>query len=88
MNLCTRRSSLLVLNVFTRFTNCLDPRDRIYAILSLLPLNLSAAVVPNYSRPPEDIFKETVLLNINLQHRLNILTICRFHDLTSVLTLL
>lgn len=88
MNLCTHGfRGLLALTVLTRFTNCLDPRDRIYAILSLLPPYLSAAVVPNYSRAPEDIFKDTVLLNISLQDNLNILTICRFHDPASVLSL-
>jgi hypothetical protein len=88
MILCTSGSSnLLNLTILTKFSNCLDPRDRIYATLSLLTPELSAAVVPNYFRAPEDVFKDTVLLDISLQAHLKNLTICRFHDPASVLSL-
>jgi hypothetical protein len=87
MNLCSTLSGLPNIAINTRKTHCLDPRDRIYAILSLLPKDVSAGIVPNYSKAPEEVFKNTVLQEINTTQRLDILALCRFIDPASVLPL-
>jgi hypothetical protein len=84
---CTPPSSLNTLCILTRSKVCLDPRDRVYAILSLLPSELSAGIVPDYTRALEQIFKDTVLHYINEDQRLDFLALCRFRDPDSVLPL-
>jgi hypothetical protein len=87
MNHCTTLSYLPNVTLLTRKTHCLDPRDRIYAILSLLPEGVSAGIVPNYSKAPEEVFKNIVLQDINTNQRVDILSLCRFIDPASVLPL-
>ena len=87
MNLCTTLSNLPKVALQARKTHCLDPRDRIYAILSLLHEGVSADIVPNYSKAPEEVFKNAVLQEINTHQRLEILALCRFIDPASVLPL-
>jgi hypothetical protein len=87
MNVCSTLSNLPSVTVLTSKTHCLDPRDRIYAILSLLFEGVSAGIVPNYSKAPEEVFKNTVLQEINTNQRVDILALCRFIDPASVLPL-
>jgi hypothetical protein len=87
MNDCSTLSNLSNVTALTSKTHCLDPRDRIYAILSLLPEDVSAGIVPNYSKAPEEVFKNTVLQEINTDQRIDILALCRFIDPASVLPL-
>jgi hypothetical protein len=87
MNLCTTLSDLPNVAILARKTHCLDPRDRIYAILSLLFEGVSAGIVPNYSKAPEEVFKNTVLQDISTNQRVDILALCRFIDPASVLPL-
>lgn len=87
MNQCSTLSNLPNVTLLTKKAHCLDPRDRIYAILSLLPEGVSAGIVPNYSKAPEEVFKNTVLQEINTNRRVDILTLCRFIDPASVLPL-
>jgi len=65
-----------------RNKHCIDPRDKVYAILSLLPSGFSARIVPDYLRPSEEIFKEIVLHHISWSGQLNLLRFCRFKDPT------
>ncbi|KAH8781806.1 heterokaryon incompatibility protein-domain-containing protein [Hyaloscypha sp. PMI_1271] len=87
MNLCGTLSDLPNVAFLTRKTHCLDPRDRIYAILSLLPEGVSAGIVPNYSKAPEEVFKNTFLQEINIVQQMDMLSLCRFIDPASVLPL-
>jgi len=87
LNLCTTLSNLPKVALQARKTHCLDPRDRIYAILSLLHEGDSADIVPNYSKAPEEVFKNAVLQESNTHQRLEILALCRFIDPASVLPL-
>jgi hypothetical protein len=87
MNLCSTLSNLPDITALTIRTHCLDPRDRIYAILSLLPEGISAGIVPNYSKAPEEVFKNAVLQEINTNQQVDILALCRFTDPASVLPL-
>jgi hypothetical protein len=55
--------------------------------LSLLSEGVSADIVPNYSKAPEEVFKNAVLQEINTRQRMEILVVCRFIDPASVLPL-
>ncbi|KAN0098833.1 hypothetical protein V8E51_014496 [Hyaloscypha variabilis] len=70
-----------------RNKKCVDPRDKIYAVLSLLPSGFSTRIIPDYLRQPEEIFKETVLQHIDWTKHLSLLRLCRFNDPTSNLVL-
>ncbi len=45
----------------TRYQSCLDPRDRIYAVLSLVHKEYQINISPDYSKPVEEVYKEFVL---------------------------
>lgn len=45
----------------TRYQSCLDPRDRIYAVLSLVYKEYQINISPDYSKPVEEVYKEFVL---------------------------
>lgn len=62
----------------TKHSKCLDPRDRIYSILSLLTAQERLHVKPDYSRSVEDVFKEVVLHRLKNPHGLEILRYCRY----------
>ena len=87
MNHCGTLATLPNVTILTKKTHCLDPRDRIYAILSLLPEGVSAGIVPSYLQAPEEVFKNTILQEINTRRRVDILVLCRFIDPASVLPL-
>jgi hypothetical protein len=80
-------ASLPRLVILTKHTNCCDLRDRIYAILSLFPADVSEGLIPNYSKTADEIFKDAVLRYINTRHRLSLLSLCRFHHPASTLPL-
>ncbi|KAH7371678.1 heterokaryon incompatibility protein-domain-containing protein [Pyrenochaeta sp. MPI-SDFR-AT-0127] len=44
-----------------RTSECSDPRDRIYALLGLLPDTLSKQICPQYAAPTKEIYKQTFL---------------------------
>jgi hypothetical protein len=87
MNHCSTLTTLHNVTILTKKTHCLDPRDRIYAILSLLLEDVSAGIVPSYSKAPEEVFKNTILQEINTRRRVDILALGRFIDPASVLPL-
>jgi hypothetical protein len=60
----------------TRESLCSDPRDRVYAILSLLDENISQGIVPNYILSPEDVYKDFTLHCIKKLSNLDILRLC------------
>jgi hypothetical protein len=54
---------------------CSDPRDRVYAILSLLSADLELGITPNYSLS-EEIYKDFVLRHTRKTPRLDLLRLC------------
>jgi Heterokaryon incompatibility protein (HET) len=80
-------SSLYQLLEKTKHTICCDPRDRIYAILSLLhPMDPIATIIPSYSNSVEDLYTEVMLREVKFG-RLGFLRICDFHKPRSTLKL-
>ncbi|PMD41765.1 hypothetical protein L207DRAFT_458328 [Hyaloscypha variabilis F] len=84
---CDLGVDLVQVVFLARSKQCIDPRDKIYAILSLLSSSFSTRVIPDYLRPPEEIFKEIVLHHIGWIEQLGLLSLCRFSDPTSNLVL-
>lgn len=66
---------------------CQDPRDRIFAVRSLVsPTDRPFWPLPDYTRPAVDIYKEVLLAYLSrFRDSLDILTQCEFHDGPSVL---
>ncbi|KAH8880605.1 HET-domain-containing protein [Thozetella sp. PMI_491] len=77
-HVCTTRSSRLVdLRYNFGASLCQDPRDRIYAILSMLEgTEASLGIIPDYSRNTAAVYQDAVVRHINLTRLLNILLEC------------
>lgn len=60
----------------TRNRKCSDKRDRVYAILSLLPKEERAGLHPNYSITAEDVYEECVLQQLKRHVTLRALSRC------------
>ena len=64
----------------TKFGSCSDPRDKIFAVLSLALESETRGLDPDYSKPAEAVFQDLVLhFTSNLQS-LNILSFCELRD--------
>jgi hypothetical protein len=48
----------------TRYTFCLDPRDRVYAVLRLLGLPYQQGILPDYSLRVEDVYRDLMVCYI------------------------
>jgi len=63
------------------FSDCKNPRDRIYGVLSMLAPDQQKAVEslnPDYNKPVVEVFTDIVLRNLRHLRNCNILTQCRF----------
>ncbi|KAG4436197.1 hypothetical protein IFR05_008325 [Cadophora sp. M221] len=60
-----QHSSPSILIETTRSLSCLDPRDRVYGILSLLPYNFDYTQRPDYTLNVEDVYKEFFLAQLS-----------------------
>ncbi|CZR51400.1 uncharacterized protein PAC_01275 [Phialocephala subalpina] len=72
---------------WTKRMRCYDPRDRIYALLSLLHQDEATKIVPNYSSTTEQVYTNAILNNIESNKDLRILEICDFAKTNSKLVL-
>ncbi|KAI1324970.1 heterokaryon incompatibility protein-domain-containing protein [Xylariaceae sp. FL0255] len=71
-------SSLSSLRRNFGFGLCQDPRDRIYAIRSLLRDSLQDAIRPDYTKPFEEVYRDAVLAYIRVYDNLDILNQCHY----------
>jgi hypothetical protein len=55
---------------------CTDPRDRVYGFLGLLPPKFADGIVPQYSLPVADVYKNACLVYIDRFERLDLLSHC------------
>jgi hypothetical protein len=76
----TASASLYMLAFLTMHTDCLDPRDRIYAILSLLNPQVASLIQPDYSRTIGDVYTDAVMAEIEVTKVLSVLALCSFPD--------
>ncbi|KAJ8129753.1 hypothetical protein O1611_g3878 [Lasiodiplodia mahajangana] len=71
--------SLISLQRFIGLFKCEDPRDRIYALLSLLhPMDQEIGIIPNYSLTHSQVYRNTTLAWISHYHSLEILSRCEY----------
>ncbi|RFU25591.1 hypothetical protein B7463_g10755, partial [Scytalidium lignicola] len=78
---------LLTLLDATKFSHCFDPRDRIYAILSLLPLRERMDIKPDYSKDVEYIYKDFAVRHVRRTPRLTLFHFSTLRNTTSTLNL-
>ncbi|KAI0121336.1 hypothetical protein BJ170DRAFT_600012 [Xylariales sp. AK1849] len=59
-----------------RYKSCSDERDRIYAVLGLLPDGLSSRIQPQYSLAIADVFRNAFLEIMKFSNKLDMLGLC------------
>ena len=69
----------LVLN-YARSASCSDPRDKIFAVLSLAYKSETRGINPDYSKPAEAVFQDLVLHYTSNLRSLKILAQCELRD--------
>ncbi|KAH8592667.1 heterokaryon incompatibility protein-domain-containing protein [Bisporella sp. PMI_857] len=57
----------------TQYCKCLDPRDRIYATLSMLTVQERMGLEPDYSNPVSEVYQDVLLRYIDSKRDLNLL---------------
>ncbi|MCJ1432890.1 hypothetical protein MMC27_002248 [Xylographa pallens] len=60
--------------------HCLDPRDKLYGLLSLVPPATSARIQPRYSDSPLRVFVDAFLAHLDSTKRLEMLRYCRYEQ--------
>ncbi len=63
-----------------RSASCSDPRDKIFAVLSLAHKSETRGLDPDYSKPAEAVFQDLVLHYTSKVQSLDILTHCELRD--------
>ena len=76
MKMPRQSPSLAVLINTTKYAMCKDPRDRVYALRTLLSVEMRAAIKPDYRKTSEEVFRDAVLSCITNLERLELLTFC------------
>ncbi|KAK0510554.1 hypothetical protein JMJ35_006986 [Cladonia borealis] len=64
----------------TKFASCSDPRDKIFAVLSLAHKDKTRGLDPDYSKPAEAVYQNLVLHYISNINSLEILAHCNLRD--------
>lgn len=59
---------------------CLDPRDKIYGVLSLVSSSISTKIRPQYSLPVANTYAEAFLTHLDITRRLDLITHCRIEQ--------
>ena len=75
-----KESTLAELLNTTRGYQCSDPRDRIFALKSLLGYHENKAIVPEYTRSVKQVYTDLVVRSAFELGDLNILRFCEPHD--------
>jgi hypothetical protein len=52
----------------TKDAKCLDPRDRVFALLSFLDEDMQSKIVPNYNKSAQEIYEDVVLQHFEICH--------------------
>lgn len=66
------------IHILLRGTYCKDPRDRIYAILSLLWSDAAREIVPDYSAPVSRVYRDAFAAYLRRHRHLHLLDSCTF----------
>jgi hypothetical protein len=66
----------------TQYCVCSDPRDKIYALLPLLPPWMSGEIEPDYTKSVQEVYRDATLhfIQTSPQHNLEFLTTIKSHN--------
>ena len=70
--------SLRLLSDRTKHCKCLDPRDRVFALVSLMS-GKTEHIKPNYAKSIRQVYQEAALYDIKRSESLNILGLCNIN---------
>jgi hypothetical protein len=81
-DLCTGKKDLMIKNLIDQTKNCVcsDPRDKIYAVLSLLWEAESIGIEPDYTKTVYEVYQHAVLSFIESTGSLEVLTTIESHE--------
>lgn len=79
-----RPPALRSLRTTFQSADCFDPRDRIYAVLSMLPDWLREGIEPDYTKPFGDVYRDVVLHCLHISLDFSILGACEFSKQTNM----
>ncbi|KAF2125653.1 hypothetical protein P153DRAFT_299422 [Dothidotthia symphoricarpi CBS 119687] len=68
-----RRKDMIMLLGIAGLMSCSEPRDKVFALLGLLPETLSRRIQPSYIQPVEELYKHMALAIIELTGSLEVL---------------
>lgn len=74
------QATLLSLIYITRTQHCLDPRDRIYAVLGLASDVDHSSLVPDYTKSTEALYKELARHLVTRDSNLDVLCACSYRN--------
>jgi hypothetical protein len=74
------RDSPVALVQDTRHSFCSDPKDRIYGLLSILPLKMRQGIHVNYDNTQEEVYQAFAREHIRYSQSLDILAACEFRE--------
>ncbi|KAM0711899.1 hypothetical protein Q7P35_001269 [Cladosporium inversicolor] len=74
------RLSLHQATVWISKRECVDPRDKVYGLLSILPRQIAGRVVVDYTRTPEEVFVDATYAALLATDDMDILTLVRVSE--------
>jgi hypothetical protein len=69
---CRENKPLHLLRTATS-AKCKDPRDRIFALLGLLPPAISRSIQPHYTKPTKEVYREAFIAYVQCSGDLTLL---------------
>lgn len=81
-NLCLRKRAYSIEQLIDKTKSCIcsDPRDKIYALLSLLPASNRTGIEPDYTNSVYEVYQHATLSIIESSRRLNMLATVESHE--------
>lgn len=86
-NYTVRSTALTSLLQRTKLSLCTDPRDRVYALLSMIDRGTAESIRPDYERSVADVYADVVLDDVYRNKSLRLLRQCGVRDQPSSLHL-
>jgi hypothetical protein len=71
---------IAALFVLAQGSECTDSRDRVFAILGLLPQSLAQRIVPQYSSTVHEVYMQAFLASVDATQRLSLLELADSHS--------
>ena len=81
-NLCFGKETYSIEQLIDETKSCIcsDPRDKIYALLSLLPASNRTGIEPDYTKSVYEVYQHATLSIIESSRRLNVLLTVESHE--------